>query len=94
MSPDFGCVSWTRIWGIVSQFSVAGQVSGDGRNPVLLHQPNRRMFALPGPEKPEVCGYNRTIVLHGKREIDAIPQRQLVLQRQIERVEKSRAHVK
>ena len=51
------------------------------------------MSAPPGPEEPEVRGENRTIVFQGEREINAIPQGQLVLQRQIERAGKSRAHV-
>jgi hypothetical protein len=49
------------------------------------------MPAPPGPEEPEIRGENRTIVFQD--EINAIPQGQLVLQRQIERAEKSRAHV-
>ena len=60
---------------------------------LLLHQPNRRMSAPPGPEESEVSGENRTVVFQCQREINAIPQGQLVLQRQIERAEESRAHV-
>jgi len=51
------------------------------------------MPAPPGPKEPEIRGENRTIVFQGEREINAIPEGQLVLQRQIERAEKSRAHV-
>jgi hypothetical protein len=51
------------------------------------------MSAPTGPEEPEVGGENRTIVFQGERQINAIPQGQLVLQRQIERPEKPRAHV-
>ena len=60
---------------------------------LLLHQPNRGMCAPPGSEEPEVRGENRTIVFQGEREINAIPQGQLVLQRQIERAGESRARV-
>lgn len=60
---------------------------------LLLHQANRRMSAPAGPEESAVGGENRTVVLQGERQINAIPQGQLVLQRQIERAEKSRAHV-
>lgn len=58
-----------------------------------MQQANRRMSAPAGPEEPAVRGENRTVVLQGQREVNAIPQGQLVLQRQIERAEKSRAHV-
>ena len=51
------------------------------------------MSARAGPDEPAVGGENRTVVLQGEREINAIPQGQLVLQRQIERAEKPRAHV-
>ena len=51
------------------------------------------MSAPADPEESEVCGENRTVVLQGEREVKAIPQGQLVLQRQIERAEKPRAHV-
>ena len=60
---------------------------------LLLHQPNRRMSVPPGPEEPEVRGQNHTIVFQCEREINAIPQGQLALQRQIERAGKSRARV-
>ena len=60
---------------------------------LLLHQPNGRMSALSGPEEPEVRGQNHTIVFQCEREIDAIPQGQLALKRQIERARKPRARV-
>jgi hypothetical protein len=58
-----------------------------------LHQPNRRVSAQTGPEKPEVRSKNRTIVFQGEREINTIPHGQLVFERQIERAEKPRARV-
>lgn len=51
------------------------------------------MSAPPCPEEPEVRGENRTVVFHGERQINAIPQGQLVLQLQIERAEEPRAHI-
>jgi hypothetical protein len=51
------------------------------------------MSAPSGPEESEVRGKNRTIVFQGEREINAIPQGQLALKRQIERTGKSRARV-
>jgi hypothetical protein len=39
----------------------------------LLHQADRRMPALPGPEEPAVGGQNPAIVFQGEREIHAIP---------------------
>jgi len=73
--------------------SAAGILISVAVEDLLLHQANRRMPAPPGPKEPEIRGENRTIVFQGEREINAIPEGQLVLQRQIERAEKSRAHV-
>jgi hypothetical protein len=51
------------------------------------------MPAPPGPKESEIRGENRTMVFQGEREINAIPQGQLVFERQIERAEKPRAQV-
>ena len=59
---------------------------------LLLQQPDGRMSAPTSPES-EVCRENRTIVFQGEGQINAIPQRQLVLHRQIERAGKLRARV-
>jgi hypothetical protein len=50
-------------------FGCTDRTAGD----LLLHQANKGMPSLPGPEKPAVGGENRTIVFQGKREIHAIP---------------------
>jgi hypothetical protein len=58
-----------------------------------LNQAHGKVSGLTGPEEPAVGGKNWTIVLQRKSEVNAIPQGELVLQRQIERSGQPRSHV-